>query len=259
MDQDRPWLASEHAAREHVQSNRIEIRSRPADEFAELLCALVDSGYSTAIETLGSGCSISVAESERLQEVLALTISNGNVELLSSLLAIGISPDARFGDMHLLTYASAVSSTDCALHLIEHGADPDAADADGSTPLLWATQEDAVEIVDALIRVGCILSPVDGDGDTPAWKAAGEGNARLLSKFLDLGIDPDSRHTHPSWNGYTLLMFAALYNHYPVIELLLHRGADANYIADDGKDALAVAKEYAEDEVVDLLIVHKRP
>jgi len=73
------------------------------------------------------------------------------------------------------------------------GADPNARDEDGWTPLHLAATYDGAEAVAALLAGGADLNARDEDGWTPLHVAALVGGAEAVAALLDEGADDGAR------------------------------------------------------------------
>ena len=102
------------------------------------------------------------------------------------------------------------------------GADPEARDKDGSTPLHWAASEGHAGAITALLEAGADPDARNESGGTPLLWAAFEGHAGAIATLLEAGADPDAR----SKNGNTSLHWAAFKGHAGAIAALLEAGAD---------------------------------
>jgi len=134
-----------------------------------------------------------------------------------------------------------------ASRLLADGADVNAAQSDGSTPLLWAVYRQDHALVERLLDEGADASAGNRYGARPLAEAAKLGDAALVSMLLDAGADVDS----PNGDGQTVLMLATRTGSIDVAELLLARGAAVNatetwrgqtalmWAVDDGNAALA--------------------
>src|SRR6202045_2859691 len=94
---------------------------------------------------------------------------------------------------------------DTALKMIAAGADVNAAQGDGTTPLHWAVYKIDADLVRALLERGAKPDVVNSYGSSPLAEAAKVGNARLAGMLLDAGSNAEV----PNQEGQTALMLAA--------------------------------------------------
>jgi ankyrin repeat protein len=136
--------------------------------------------------------------------------------------------------------------------LVQHGASVDAADADGTTALHWASYRDDLEIADLLIRAGARVNAANDLGATPLWTASLNGSAAMVRRLLDAGANPNAALL----SGETPVMVAARSGSPAPVEQLLAKGAHVNAHATRGQTALmwAVAQKHA--DVVRVLLAH---
>jgi len=111
-----------------------------------------------------------------------------------------------------------------ALATIEAGADVNAAQGDGTTPLHWAVYRGDVALVDALLAAGARADVVNLYGASPLSEAVKIGHAGLVERLLAAGADPES----PNADGQTALMLAARAGATGVAQVLVRHGADVN-------------------------------
>ena len=136
--------------------------------------------------------------------------------------------------------------------LVQQGANVNAADADGTTALHWASYRDDLEIAELLIRAGARVNAANDLGATPLWTASQNGSATMVRRLLEAGANPDA----PLLSGETPLMVAARSGSPACVEQLLAKGAQVNAHATRGQTALmwAVAQKHA--DVVKVLLAH---
>jgi ankyrin repeat protein len=101
------------------------------------------------------------------------------------------------------------------------GADVNAAQPDGSRPILWAVYQVDHDLVQALIAKKVDVNAANVFGSTPIAEAAKLGDAKMVKLLLDAGAKPDG--TTP--DGETALMMAIKLGHLPVVEMLVNAGA----------------------------------
>jgi uncharacterized protein len=131
--------------------------------------------------------------------------------------------------------------------------DVNAADPDGSTPLLWATYSVDHELVRALLKKGAKANVTNQFGSSPLAEAVKLGDVELSAMLLEAGADPDS----PNQDGQTALMLASHVGSLPIAEMLVKRGAKVNAVENfRGQTALMWAAAEDHPDVVDLLLKH---
>ena len=135
--------------------------------------------------------------------------------------------------------------------LLSDGADPDARDERGRTPLyLAAAQGDSI-IAHILLQHGVdITIRVDStdNGHTPLLIAAASGHTDLVNLLLYYGDAVDDRDVH----GWTPLMHAAATGNVDMTAKLMRHGADVDASA-RGQTPLSIAEEGGHVEVAALL------
>src|SRR3546814_3254364 len=105
--------------------------------------------------------------------------------------------------MRISDWSSAVCSSDLPTYvrfLLEHGANPDIRDNQGTTPLMLAVTQNAPGCVAALLNppAGSRRADVNlanGSGETPLIRAVQLRNLDLVRTLLKAGADPDRKST----------------------------------------------------------------
>ncbi len=152
----------------------------------------------------------------------------------------------------LLDAAKAANSA-AALAALDAKADPNLADADGSTPLLWAVHNDDVALVKRLIAAGADVNVKNAYGATAMSEAAVIANTSVLDALLAAGADVDS----PNAEGQTALMVVARSSNVAAAELLIKRGANVNAREErKGQTALMWAAAQSQPAMVETLLAH---
>src|SRR5579871_1441669 len=75
--------------------------------------------------------------------------------------------------------------------IAKKSADVNAAEADGSTPLLWAASLNDLDLVSRLLKAGANAKARNQLGDTPLAEAAVNANTEMVKALLDAGADPN--------------------------------------------------------------------
>ena len=105
-----------------------------------------------------------------------------------------------------------------ALSFIKAGANPNARDVGGRTPLFWA--EDP-QVVSALIQAGADVNAKDNGGETPLFRAR---NPAIVSALIQAGADVNAKNDKDE----TPLFRASILNRPSVVLALVQAGADVN-------------------------------
>ena len=136
--------------------------------------------------------------------------------------------------------------------LLKEGVDVNAAEADGTTALHWASYRDDLESADLLIRAGAKVNAVNDLGATPLWTASLNGSAAVVRRLLQAGANPNLALL----KGETPLMVASRSGNPDVVEQLIAKGAGVNARGARGQNALmwAVGQQHA--EVVRVLLAN---
>lgn len=130
-------------------------------------------------------------------------------------------------------WACGKNALPCVRALIKSGADVDASDWAGRTPIHWAVLVDASESASELLQAGANASLADRDQRTPLhWAAdrASEACVKLLLK-TNLSETVDSA----DWGGYTALHYAARRGAIGCVKVLLGHGASRRVVAMNGE------------------------
>ena len=140
-----------------------------------------------------------------------------------------------------------------AVALLAERADPNQAEADGTTPLHWAVHYDDADLVARLLEAGANVSVANDYGATPMSEAAVASNPAVLEALLGAGADVDSSNA----DGQTALMVVARGGNVAAAKVLIEAGADVNAREQrKGQTALMWAVAQSHPEMVALLLAH---
>ena len=217
--------------------------------------------------------------------VLALATLSSDMRLLRGLIAKGADLNGAHAGLYPLIAATRDSHEgrpDAVTMLLTNGADPRCVDAEGNTPLHYASLS-ALPIVAALLcDAAAPIDVVNREGLTPLAMACGAGNWELVRFLLDRGAKPEYERSQPALLcaasapdddprgvamllkrkvnvdardalGRTALMMAALQGHRAVSAALLAAGAKADLADSRGTTALMEATRSGVEEVVKLI------
>ena len=155
---------------------------------------------------------------------LADALENGRRDAALELLAQGADVNAAQGDGTTpLHWAAYQLDTDLVQRLIAKGATANTANRYGATPLGEAAKAAHVEIVSLLLKSGADVDAANADGETALMLAARTGNTAVASALIAAGADVNARE---AWRDQTALMWAAESAQGDMVKLLIEKGAD---------------------------------
>jgi ankyrin repeat protein len=185
------------------------------------------------------------------------------------------------GGSTLLHHAAGFGNLATLKLLLDSGADVNAQNRLGSTPLHWAVADE--EKVRLLLERGASVNARTYDGRTPLYLAASQRQSiAVLRLLLERGADPNlamlngrtplmaaaggdiegvelllKKNANPqaaSSSGSTALFDAAANRNLDVFRLLLDKGADASHRTKLKQSVLGVAAMYGSEEIVKMLL-----
>jgi ankyrin repeat protein len=160
-------------------------------------------------------------------EILDAGLRNANRRLVDRLLARGADVNARDKDGTTpLHRAAHIGDEVLAELLLAHGAEINAIDGDGATPLHNATRS----MVKLLLMHGAAVSIANKKGDTPLHKAALRGDREIVELLLARNPDLTARNSR----GRTPLDEAVRRGHADIVQLLTAKAKRPDAVIQDG-------------------------
>jgi ankyrin repeat protein len=205
----------------------------------------------TALQFAAGGGDLSMMKSllkagAKIDGALRTAAASGQLEALNLLLSEE-PPRAALGR----ALAAAGGQPAAARLLLDRGADPNASDQDGLTPLMRAARKANPEVTKLLLARGANANAALADrfapGMTPLYySAAGATNEdaaiEVVTLLLEGGAEVNARAVDVnSSEGWTPLLAAVRQKHWKIARLLIERGADVN--------AQAVARDDADEDL----------
>jgi len=186
---------------------------------------------------------------------LPLAACVGNLARVRSLVEQGADPNAKdeFGWTPLY-WAASTGHEEVAAYLIGKGASVDVKTIDERTPLHQAAQAGVAHLVEVLISKGVDVKARDAAGNTPLHGAAEAGRREVAELLIAKGADINAKTTNEDVT--TPLHRAAFAGHKEMVELLIARGADANIRDYRGRTALDLAEQQGHTEIAEMLRKH---
>jgi len=199
--------------------------------------------------------SISAMLQETLKEGLNFQLlvqaDSGNLENVKALLKVDADPNAASWDgTTALMYASQNGHYPVAVELLANYANPNKGNENGFTPLHFAAISNNDSIAELLLLNGAEPHPVTYNGISPIHYASAYGYPFMTYLLTEYGANIDSTDRY----GNTPLMLAAYTGSLVTTELLLERWADVDKSDRKGFSPLMVAAQYNDTTIMRLLL-----
>ncbi len=212
-------------------------------------------------------------------------VARNQVRIAETLTAASTAGQIDDPDVALLEYAARGDADGVAIAL-RAGADIEARDTRGRTPLLLAAAADQVEVAAVLVALGADLNALDDQHDTP-WLVTGVTGSvpmaeimlaaipgpdlAVLNRFGGTSLIPASERGHVDYVrrvvdttidinhindlGWTALLEAVILgdgsaNYVEIVNILLEHGADPSIADKDGVTAAQHANQRGHDQIV---------
>jgi ankyrin repeat protein len=186
---------------------------------------------------------------------LLVAIQNGHAECALELIQAGADLSViGLSRRDALMNAAATGQAEVVRALLKTGANPNTKDKEGKTALMLANEKEQVAVIELLRGSG---------GDESGYRvqeyirAAMKGDVKSVREFLETGVDVNAAYS----NGAKALISAVRNGHTEVVALLLEWGAKASTTSaakawgtEFHADALALAAEGGHLDIVRLLI-----
>lgn len=178
----------------------------------------------------------------------------GRTSVVEFVLEKGADPNAKDSDgVTPLIRAAIEGHGEMVLLLLKRGADIEAP-FKGNTALIEATLQNNYDIVYLLIENGANKEAKTKDGHTALHLAAANAYLKIVEILVDAGADINTKDN----KLITPLMSAALCNKLWMVEWLLNRGADVGAKDKDGETALTLHQNKSASRILTLHQLYER-
>jgi len=158
---------------------------------------------------------------------------------------------ARADDRKTLLFdAVGYGNTEMVELLLDRGADIEAVDRYGQTPLHWAVQSKSDRGVRVLVEHGADTGTTRPDGCNALQIAAERGDTGVAALLLEAGMNVDTTGK----TGRTPLTYAVEFGYGGMARFLLGHGADVNAAQGDGMSALHRAALLGDEDMLEVLL-----
>ena len=222
-----------------------DVSYTPKDDYPPLRYAVWINDVNTVRLLVNHGAKFDVKDQDG-STAFREAASQGARELLQVFIPKG-------ADVSTLPLAAYMGDLGRMKALVEQGADINAKDEFGWTPLYWAASTGQAEAAEFLVAKGADVQAKTKDEATPLHQAASAGEVRLVELLISKGVGVNVKDKR----GNTPLHRATRAGHKAVVELLIARGADANIRENQGWTALNMAEQQPDGtEIAEMLRKH---
>jgi len=140
--------------------------------------------------------------------------------------------------------------------LAAFGADIDAKDVKGQTPLMKAAEDGKVEMARLLVELGADLNAHDNDGETSLMRAVNMRESNMIRLISSLGVDLNGRDNV----GQTALHKAVtVHSDIEIARLLVSLGARIDVVDENGSTPIFTAAACGHVDAVRFLRTFSKP
>jgi len=159
---------------------------------------------------------------------LEIALDSGNLEMVKCLLKGGTTEDVANDRDPLILKATRFRDEAMLRLLLKNGVDPNSAGRDGSTALHVAAEDGLAECMSILLKAGADVNAKDDEGKTPIWRTllASRSSRRMksLKRLLEAGADVNI----PASDKRRVLEDAVLRGYYKESLTLINYGAEVD-------------------------------
>jgi ankyrin repeat protein/uncharacterized caspase-like protein len=212
------------------------------------------------IQLVSNGAEINIKDSLGVTP-LHDAVYHGQVEIVKYLISQGA--EININDIRNkipLHYAVMDDNIEISKYLITKGADVNARDDDGKSSLHYTATYGNLELTTSLVTIGAQVNTRDKLNRIPLHYAADEGHLEIVKYLITNGSTIDAkaafylqRGSMELTLGCTPLHLAARNGHIEVVKYLVSRGADVNIKNNEDQNALDLAKDRNNQEIVAFL------
>ena len=220
----------------------VPLEERNSYGYTPLLSATSAGNCEVMQLLIDAGADINVKLSENNESLLHNAAMSGKVDAIDLVISNGADIEARDNFGRSPIFFSLYSREPAALaKMIEKGADVNVKNEDGATLVQVAARVEMPEMVKMLIDAKVDVNIADKDNTTPLYWAVMTGNEEIAKMLLSNGADPNIAEKN---SGDNPLHLASIKGQNGITKLLLKHGSEVNTVNSAGLSPLALAKKY---------------
>ncbi|XP_023232143.1 ankyrin repeat domain-containing protein 29-like isoform X1 [Centruroides sculpturatus] len=254
-----------------LDSGKVYIDCTDVEGTTALILACANNHYECAKVLLEEGSNVAACRKTGTT-ALFFAAQGGYLDIVQLLLKYKAPVDTPSMDGGTpLLVACQCNQLDIVQELYNHGANINIQMSDKATPLFVAAQNGHLKIVSFLLGLSADVNARRTDGATPLWIACQMGHTAVVRELLEKDAEVDAtrldgatplfKAAHKGYseivellikrgaslgllkNGESALHTAALFDHLPIVKILIAAGADPELKNQDGLTPLELAQE----------------
>ncbi|CAH0549306.1 unnamed protein product [Brassicogethes aeneus] len=236
-------------------SNGADINAQDINGYSPLMCAVSNNHTETAESLINQGADVKLCCSKDKRMALHVAAATGNVKIAKVLLSNGADINAQdINGYSPLMFAVIKNHTETAEFLINQGADVNLRGSkDNRTALQAAAATGNVEIANVLVSNGADINAQDIKGKSPLMFAVNKNHTETAEFLINHGADVNLRG---SKDNRTALHVAGLTGNVEMANVLVSNGADINAQDINGYSPLIFAVDNNHTKITEYLINH---
>ena len=225
-----------------------KVNIKASDGYSPLVYAIWMDNKELVEALVNKGADVNVEDNEGYTPLFWATVTmRENKDIVKLLTAKGATVAST---IHTATATGDIAKIE---NLIKEGADINAMDKIGWTPLSWTIVMNDPNATEFLISKGADVNSRGKRGMTPLLLACQRGRKDIAEILISKGADVNVRRN----DDRTALHIAVARGHKDVAEMLISKGADVNAKANGSQTPLHIAVNQGNIDMVEILIVHK--
>lgn len=221
-----------------------------------LILSIIHNKYDLAKLLIKHGAHLEIGDSLNTKSPLFVAVEHKNIPMVNYLLKHGASPNSSHTEPPIhksLMHQAALGPVEIASLLVSYGADINAVDHHGKTPLHHAVAHSNNAVVEFLLKQKNIDMNHQASGHalvTPLHKAAYQGHSDIVKLLIDQGANPNIRNIF----GRTAVHDAVLSKSAETLAMILQSKPNLDIVDNDEQTPLFVAISTGFDTAAEMLL-----
>jgi ankyrin repeat protein/pimeloyl-ACP methyl ester carboxylesterase len=234
------------------QNSKPHVKAREPSNASRSVWSAAEAGdQELLIKPIASGANVEAKNGRYQETALSVASSKGNEKIVRTLIEGGANLNAQDPSgqtpLHLAIKGECIEVMET---LLRAGADKESRNAKDETPLMYACVQNKPRAVQALVDAGANLETKSANSKTPLYHSARKGLTAIVEILIKGGANKDTLGK----NDWTPLHISVYYKHTEISTMLLKTGANPRTKNNVGFTALFTAIREKHQEIIPLII-----